>query len=124
MKKEELPLAYPELTITDRLLEMAILFTLAGLWLLVIYGYQTLPETIPTHFNLKGEVDGYGPIWMLNFMPILCSVMFPGMIWLSRVPHRFNYLVKITPENALAQYRLAARFIRMLTAFIRLIRAL
>lgn len=37
-----------------------------------------------------------------------------GFHYLKRYPHRFNYLVRITPENALRQYTLALRMMRML----------
>ncbi|HLF63228.1 MAG TPA: hypothetical protein VI603_05735 [Saprospiraceae bacterium] len=37
-----------------------------------------------------------------------------GFHYLKRYPHRFNYLARITPENALRQYTLALRMMRML----------
>ena len=111
-EKEKLPPCRPEMTSLDRILEMIALVILAGLWIMAIYGSFNLPETIPTHFNIKGEVDGYGSPLTLLISPAMVTLLIPGMLWLSRYPHIFNYIVKITPKNQLAQYRLAARFIR------------
>lgn len=113
-EKEQLPPFRPELTSTDRLLEMMALLIIAALWLMVVFSYQILPETIPIHFNIKGEVDGYGSRLTLIIIPLFATLLIPGMLWLSRYPHIFNYPTKITPENKTAQYRLAARFIRIM----------
>jgi len=41
-----------------------------GLWL-----YPTLPNTVPTHWNFKGEIDGYSPKIVGAFMMPLISVL-------------------------------------------------
>lgn len=115
-KKEQLPPLRPELTATDRILEMMALLILATLWIMAVFDYPSLPETIPTHFNIKGDVDGYGSRLTLMIIPAMVTLIIPGMLWLSRYPHIFNYIVKITPENQLPQYRLATRFIRGMAA--------
>jgi uncharacterized membrane protein len=33
--------------------------------------YAALPERIPTHWNIKGEVDGYGGKWTLFVFPMM-----------------------------------------------------
>jgi uncharacterized membrane protein len=38
---------------------LPILFLIANA-ILVTICYQDLPDIIPSHFNIKGEVDGYG----------------------------------------------------------------
>lgn len=111
-KKEQLPPLRPEFTSADRLLEMLAILTLAVLWIMAVFAYRSLPETIPTHFDIKGQIDGHGSRLTLMISPIMVTLLIPAMLWLSRYPHIFNFMVKITPENQLAQYRLAARFIR------------
>jgi uncharacterized membrane protein len=37
--------------------------------------YSGLPDQIPTHWNIRGEVDGYGGRWTLFLMPALMAVM-------------------------------------------------
>jgi len=37
--------------------------------------YPGLPDRIPTHWNIKGEVDGYGGKWTLFAFPVMMVVM-------------------------------------------------
>jgi uncharacterized membrane protein len=66
--------------------------------------WSELPDTIPTHFNSAGEADGWGSRYVLIILPLLALVLFIGFSVLSRFPHKFNYLVQITEENAYYQY--------------------
>jgi immunity protein, SdpI family len=43
--------------------------------------YGQLPERIPTHWNLAGKVDGYGPRWTVFELP----AMMLGLLGLFRV---------------------------------------
>lgn len=97
--------------------------------LLLIIGYTginyiDLPETIATHFNAKGEADGFGSkmtIWLLPGITLFIYVM---MLVLNRVPHIHNYMVNITEENALKNYRLSTRLVRFTNLFCLIIFAL
>jgi uncharacterized membrane protein len=37
--------------------------------------YTILPEQIPTHWNIRGEVDGHGGKWTLFAFPVLMAAM-------------------------------------------------
>lgn len=82
------------------------------IWIIALYGFVHLPETIPVHFNVKGEPDGFGGKWNLFFLPGLTTALLIGLTLLNRHPEIFNYPVKITAENAERQYKLAVRLIR------------
>ena len=58
--------------------------TAATVWL-----YGGLPEQIPTHWNIRGEVDGYGGKWTLFIFP----VMMAGMLAL------FYFLPALSPKQ-------------------------
>jgi len=73
-----------------------------------------LPDTVPTHFNLKGEIDGYGSKYTLLYPVVVSLVLYIGLTILNRYPNAFNYAVEITGENAQIQYRLATRLVRWL----------
>lgn len=118
MTKEQRPRIVLEQTGFDRALEGLALSGLLVLILLPLVYYGDLPETIPQHFNAKGEADGFGSKTFVWFLPGLGIVLYSMMTLLNRNPHIFNYTVKITPENAEAQYRLATRLIRWLKAFV------
>ena len=51
--------------------------------------YSTLPEQVPTHWNIRGEVDGYGGKWTLFIFP----VMMIGMLAL------FYFLPALSPKH-------------------------
>jgi uncharacterized membrane protein len=51
--------------------------------------YGSLPERIPTHWNIRGEVDGYGSKWTLFIFP----VTMVGMLAL------FYYLPALSPKQ-------------------------
>lgn len=103
-----------ELTLADRLLEAltALFVLLLGGVPLVYYG--ELPDQIPQHYNAAGEVDIYGPKYLLLVLAGVGILLYGLMTWVGRYPHWFNYPVAITPENAERQYRIATRLMRML----------
>ena len=57
-----------------------------------ILAYPRLPERIPTHWNLQGEVDGWSARWMVFFPPAMGLLMLVLMPVLRRIdPRRANY---------------------------------
>lgn len=114
VEKQKRPDSLPETTPVDVILEVAGYMTILGVWIFVLMHYPKLPDTIATHFNALGEADGYGGKASLFALPAISTIMFAGITILSRFPRVFNYPVKITPENALRQYTLAVRLLRIL----------
>ncbi len=98
----------------DVLLEMLAISLLLICWVLAIYGFYILPESIPVHFDMSGKVTRYGSKFNIFLMPLIATVLFIGMSILNKYPHVFNYPYPITPENAEKQYRTASRLIRWL----------
>jgi uncharacterized membrane protein len=91
--------------------------SIAGLLALVglsVYFYNDLPDRIPTHFGPDGQPDRIGDKSSLWFLPALGLLLFGLMTFINRMPHHFNYMVNITPENAENQYTMATRLIRVL----------
>lgn len=82
------------------------------MWGYLVVEYGTLDEIIPSHFNGKGEVDGYGHKSFIWFLPLLATAMYIGLFILNRYPHIHNYTVTITKDNALANYRFSTRVLR------------
>jgi len=100
----------------DYLLEILAVLGLLTLLGLSVFYYGQLPEQVPTHFGPNGLPDSYGSKTSLWLLPILGSAIFGLMTYLNRRPDWFNYPVKITFENALTQYTMATRLIRVLKA--------
>jgi uncharacterized membrane protein len=96
----------------DTIIEATTAALLLALWLYVIITYVSLPETIPTHFNHRGEVDGTGSKNIIWFLLGMTTVITVGMHILTKFPHIHNYMVNITEENAEHNYRLSSRMLR------------
>ncbi|GGY77880.1 SdpI family protein [Pseudoduganella plicata] len=62
---------------------IALVVTLA----LTAYVYAQLPEVVPIHWNLKGEIDAYGPrwhVWLSGPLLIVAILGLRGLLpWLS-----------------------------------------
>ena len=43
------------------------------------YLWNDLPDVVPTHFNIYGEADDWGPKWVN-------AIMFPAMDWQRTFP--------------------------------------
>ena len=89
------------------------LLTLLGL---SVFYYGQLPDQVPSHFGPNGLPDQYGSKTTLWLLPIIGSAIFGLMTFVNKRPDWFNYPVRITPENSLAQYTMASRLIRVLKA--------
>ncbi len=50
--------------------------------IVAVYGFAVLPDTVPIHWGLYGQADGYGPKWMGTF---LYPLMSTGIYVLIRV---------------------------------------
>ena len=100
-------------------------------WIFVTLGfvlafgyYPDLSEQIPTHFGPSGEADKFGSKNSIFIMPVLSLVLVSGFVFLMRFPHKFNYLSKITPENAESEYRrmrILLRTVNVLTSLLFLV---
>lgn len=91
-----------------------------GLALAIGY-FPDLPDLIPTHFNGAGKPDNSGSKYTIFLMPALSLLIVGGMSYFSKFPHKFNYLNKITPENAPFEYRKARLMVRLLSLLVSLL---
>lgn len=115
------PILKLKLKTTDIVIEGICWFVLGLLWILTIFSYNSLPDTIPIHFNMEGKVDRYGDKGEIISLPLVGTIIFIGISILNKFPHIFNYLAEITTENALTQYQSATRMLRILKLVVILI---
>jgi len=116
--KSNRPLVMPEKEPVDWVLEGVALLGLMVFLGFALYQYPRLPQIIPSHFNAEGVADDYSSkssFWML---PVVAGFIYALLTIVALIPHQLNYAVKITPANALKQYRLAMRLVRYLKAFL------
>ena len=93
-----------EMTLTDRVIELIGWLALLTIWALTISSYSNLPDTIPTHYNGAGQIDGFGKKVNILILPLIATAFFVGLTILNKFPHIFNYPTKINKDNALRQY--------------------
>ncbi|MER2000695.1 MAG: DUF1648 domain-containing protein, partial [Lysinibacillus sp.] len=51
---------------------IALATLLSGVLLIIIY-WSKLPDTVPIHFNIKGEADGWGSKYTLIILPFIAG---------------------------------------------------
>ncbi len=98
----------------DSILDYTSLVIILFIWGFTFINYKHLPDVIPTHFNSNGVEDDYGSKNTIWILPIISTAVFILFTVLNKFPHQFNYMVKITADNAEKQYRLATRIMRIL----------
>ena len=100
--------------IIDYFLEYGALIVLIATWGFTIYHFNQLPDIIATHFDFNGNPDGFGSKYTIWLLPVIITLVYILIYVLNRYPHKFNYLTKITEQNAQKQYKLASRMMRIL----------
>ena len=103
--------SFPQITTTKKtwhkLLDIiSVASIIAGVILLIVF-WLKMPETVPIHFNVKGEPDGWGSKYTLIILPIIAIGLFALLTFLEGKPHVYNYLIPITEQNAQIQFTLA-----------------
>lgn len=79
-------------------------FSLISLWILSVYIYSVLPQTIPIHFDAMGHANNYGDKITLFVLPVLASGLFFLFSYMIKNPTKANYTVAITDQNREWQY--------------------
>jgi uncharacterized membrane protein len=93
-----------------KLLQAISLISLAILWILTIqaiYGPEALPSRIPTHFDIQGNPNAWGSPNGIFLLPAIGTAIFLLIGLFTRNPAKFNYPVRVTPQNRDRLYALA-----------------
>src|SRR5690606_1150580 len=80
----------------------------------LVASWSHLPASVPVHFDLAGNADGYGHRSDLVILFILSLLLYSGLSILSLFPEKYNYPSVVPPENARRQYELGSRFVQLL----------
>ena len=88
---------------------------LLGYWTFLFKIYPDLPENIPSHMDIKGNIDRYSDKTSVWGLPRTATILYALLTLCSFFPRYFNYgVVEITLENAEKQYTSAVILIRYL----------
>ncbi len=102
----------------DRWVNLLAFVAMTILIAMPLYWYDKLPDTIPIHFNMSGQADGFGSKGSIWILPLVGFILYVGLSVLVRYPHHFNYAAQIKSQNAKQQYRSATGLIRFLNLLI------
>ena len=73
---------------------------------------------IPVHFKITGEIDRFGHKSSLFELPLIATVLYLILTIVNRYSHLFNYMEKITVDNAKEQYKSATTLLRFVKLFV------
>ncbi len=110
-----------ERTPLDNVLEALGIWGIIMMVFLTVQYWDMLPSVIPTHFGPSGQADAWGGKEHILMLPVLGTLMYSFMALLSKYPHIYNYMCKITPENAAFQYGLAVALMNYLRTYLALL---
>lgn len=93
---------------------LSLLAVVAACCPLLFYGQLGEGNIIPIHYNVAGEIDGWGTRSFLWQLPLVAFVFYAGLTLCERYYKKFNLPFKVTDGNATPIYRLSVRLIRLL----------
>jgi len=96
---------------TDKVVETFSMLLLCAGVLFISLSLPRLPDTIPSHFTMKGDVNGYGSKYILWSGCIIAFVMYVLLFVMERYPRLHK---KYSEKNRQEQYRLTVKLIRYL----------
>lgn len=109
-------------TLYDWIIECVSLFCLfSAFYPLFFYGHLEEGGLIPIHYNIAGEIDGWGNRSFLWILPLIAFVFYAGLSLVERYYKRFNFPFKVTNQNATPVYRLSVCMVRHLKLFFMII---
>ena len=82
--------------------------------------WRALPQSIPTHFDLRGEPDAWGGKGNLFLLPGLGLLLDGAFALALRFPQSWNMGIRKTPQNAPYLYRATRTMMAELRFFIAL----
>ena len=85
--------------IFDNSKNIASILILVYNFIYLFINWSTIPQSIPTHYNLQGIVDNYGGKQSLLLIPIISLIIFCVISFLQKFPEISNTPIKLTVEN-------------------------
>jgi uncharacterized membrane protein len=102
--------------LNDKISEVISLIVLITTISIVAITVPGLPDTIPSHYSMRGEIDAYESKHMLWVIIALSVIIYIGLTILAMFPGL--YKKKLTGENIEEQYRLTSKTTRTMKAVI------
>lgn len=79
--------------------------------MLVIYLFASIPQSVPIHYNIDGEIDRMGNKQELLWLIVISLSLIAGIFHFIRNPQKLNYPYPITEENRGNSYQKMQSFL-------------
>lgn len=89
-----------------------VIFLCSIVYIIVIWG--SLPDRVPMHFNVAGEVDRIGSKYEMIILPLIGIGLWMFLDVLERKPHLHNYPARLNESNAAAFYLLSRKMMNVI----------
>ncbi len=109
MKSGRPKLPFPPQTPLERLANIVGYASFLTMVLFMVFNWRSMPDSVPTHFNIAGEADDWGSKWSLIILPMIAIFLHIMMEFVEKNPHTHNFPVALTEENAPKLYFLSRR---------------
>ena len=105
-------------SIFDIILNIACIILLLGVVIYLLIRWSSIPDQVPGHFNVSGDVTRWDSKGTLIIMPVIAGVLYIGITILERFPQVWNTGVRITQENMFRVYRILKSMISIVKLLI------
>lgn len=105
----------------NKILDIIGIILILALVIITFMYWLNAPDIVPIHYNVRGEIDGYGSKNTIFFLLSIVIILYIGLHFLVKYPQIYNYAVKITPLNKEKQYNMATTFMRVINVELLLI---
>ena len=101
----------------DWIIEIICLLLLGGITLYLILNWSSMPDKIPMHFNVTGEIDRWGNKAEIIFIPVMSWILYGMITVMEQNPKIWNTGVQVTEENAPRVYRILKSMVKTTKLF-------
>jgi uncharacterized membrane protein len=99
------PILQLPLSSREMLLEAASIAGVVTCIMMPALVWKSIPQIIPSHFDLSGKADAMGSKSFLLSIPGMAVLIYATLTAISRFPHIFNYPFPVSEDNAERLYR-------------------
>ena len=101
----------------DWIIEVLCLIFLGGITIYLILNWSSMPDKIPMHYNVAGEIDRWGNKTEIIFIPVMSWLLYGLITITEQFPKVWNTGIQVTEENAPRVYRVLKSMIKTTKLF-------
>lgn len=84
---------------------------LLGIVVYLMFSWERIPEKIPGHYNVAGDIDRWGSKEELLILLIITWIMYIGLTVIEKFPQMWNTGVQVTEQNKEQVYRILKKLL-------------